>query len=168
MKTPKWLCLDNAGTIATITAVGLLVIAANLDSSSGWLLGPAWGALWIRALWWFVEHERDEKIMPVVLMAIPLVIVATASQRFQPCVMKVIKSPTLGNWGTLISSSPFLFLLACYFGLSLFFAKIKLDKVKNNYDALEKRRLEEIASYQNELKSLKEQLSAKSNKSNNN
>ena len=160
---------DNIRIIFTIVAIGLLVLAANLDSPSGWLLVSAWGMIVVRVWLWFEDNkENDQKGGPFVLMVIPLFVVAASSQRFQASVIKVLESPTLANLGKLACSSQFLFLVACYFALLFQFAKIKLGKVEDDYDNLKKRRLEEIALYQNELKCLKEKLMAELNKNSSN
>src|ERR1035437_8451714 len=111
-KSGRWF-LDNIGIILTVVAVGLLVLAANIDSPSGWLLVPAWSMLGFRVWLWFEENKQNQqKSGPFVLMVIPLFIAASASQRFQVDIIKVLESPTFENLWKLTTGSPFLFLVA--------------------------------------------------------
>jgi hypothetical protein len=161
--------MNNIGTVFTVIAVGLLVVAANLDSPSVWILAPAWIILAVRVWVWFEDNKVNErKVAPVVLTFVLAIVIGLASQKFQTNILTFLKSPTLDNLGKLTSSSPFLFLAACYFAISLLTTKGKLHEAEDKYEELKKIRLEEIALHQNELKSLKEKLLAELNKSSSN
>jgi hypothetical protein len=76
MKTSGRWILDNIETILTVVGIGLLILAANLDSPSGWLLVSAWSTLALRVWFWFEDNkENEQKSAPFVLMIIPLFIV---------------------------------------------------------------------------------------------
>jgi hypothetical protein len=178
-KIGRW-CLENIGTISVIIPVGLLVLAANLDSPRGWLTIPAWGILAFRAWWWFEFNNKNKENAGIIVVTLVLAsFVLVISQTFHKNLFNALLLPTYENVVTLVLSSPFLFLTAFYLAASLGIAKGKFRELESKYeklskttesslDILAKRRAEEIAQNESELKNVKEKILADLNKTSKN